>query len=303
MEPVPSRVRRPGGTGFSGRVGASIEDRRRALRRFSESRSACAPTEARPPHARRACATPRSPASRRSAGSCPRAWLSSFTRRPCAACAIDQVRRVQPLATAQQLADPPPGAVHAAALASTSSLNIAVNLTPLGLLDQLGVRHPPPPRRPPANVGGSMLHLSERTWRMPVPEPEKPVQPAAPEESRTDKSAAPPAITWKVMLARGRQPKARVTHFYWYWVRNHPRKAISLAVRRAVFERDLHRCLCCGATEDLVIDHIYFQLQTAVPRGSTTSRRSAGRATVSKAIDTSTSDPLLWRRVGNAGSN
>ncbi len=79
MEPVPSRVRRPGGTGFSGRVGASIEDRRRALRRFSESRSACAPTEARPPHARRACATPRSPASRRSAGSCPRAWLSSFS--------------------------------------------------------------------------------------------------------------------------------------------------------------------------------------------------------------------------------
>ncbi len=90
-----------------------------------------------------------------------------------------------------------------------------------------------------------------------MPEPEKPVQPAAPEESRTDKSAVPPAITWEVMLARGRQPKARVKNFYWYWVKNHPRKAISPAVRRAVFERDLHRCLCCGVTEDLVIDHIY----------------------------------------------
>jgi hypothetical protein len=90
-----------------------------------------------------------------------------------------------------------------------------------------------------------------------VPEPEKPVERGAAEETTTDESAVPPALTWDAMLARGRQPKAHVKHFYWFWVRNHPRKPISPALRLAVLERDLHHCLCCGATADLVVDHVY----------------------------------------------
>lgn len=46
---------------------------------------------------------------------------------------------------------------------------------------------------------------------------------------------------------------------HWVFCTQRPEKKVPEARRKAVIARDGHRCLACGATEDLTVDHIKHQ--------------------------------------------